>query len=132
VWRPAAQWQWTAVAVVLCILVGITATGCGGSAASRGEKVYAMQSCAICHGKQREGSKLGPPLTGLKAHWTADQLVRDYFPDPVTYQNNDPRLREMLKTYNTMKMPAVRLPEADQRALADWLLTDPAPVGPAP
>jgi mono/diheme cytochrome c family protein len=104
---------------------------CQSPSGDRGAQIYAMESCAICHGKQREGTRLGPPLIGLKAHWTEDKLVRDYFPDPVTFQNNDPRLREMLKTFNTMKMPAVRIPEADQRALARWLLIDPEPVAPA-
>jgi hypothetical protein len=50
--------------------------------------------------------------------------VDDYFPDPVGYQQRDPRLSGMLKTYNTMKMPPVTGDPAELKALAQWLVTN--------
>jgi mono/diheme cytochrome c family protein len=105
--------------------LGLLAACPGGSPeAARGAAVYVEHRCGMCHADDRSGKPLAPPLKGLAAHWTADELVREYFPDPVSYQNNDPRLREMLQTYNTMKMPPVQGSPEDLRALAEWLVKD--------
>jgi mono/diheme cytochrome c family protein len=124
-------------ALLLALAAVALLAACPGGAGSRGggtpdgAQVYASRNCAICHGAAREGKSsadgkpLGPPLKGLAAHWTADEMVLKYFPDPVGYQNADPRLSRMLETYSAMKMPPVAGDQAELRALAEWLLTDP-------
>lgn len=42
---------------------GSDSADAGGDPVARGAKVYAA-NCASCHGKAREGTTAGPPLTG--------------------------------------------------------------------
>jgi hypothetical protein len=123
-----AQWAGLALAVgALGLLAACPQEGGGGEPAAKvpGAQLYAQRRCGICHGDNREGKPLAPPLKGLAQHWTADELVYKYFPDPVAYQNNNPRLSKMLEQYSSMKMPPVLGDPAELRVLAEWLLTEP-------
>lgn len=90
-----------------------------------GAQIYKDKRCAMCHGEQREGvAGLGPPLKGMAQYWTVDRMVNGYFPDPIGYQNRDPRLRQMLEEYNKMKMPPVVGDPDDLRKLAEFLMSE--------
>ena len=114
--------NWLALLALAAVGLLAACQSGGDGAAAQGPKIYAAHQCGICHGDDRAGKSLAPPLKGLSAHWTADQLVNDYFPDPVGFQNKDPRLSGMLKTYSTMKMPPVQGSPEDLKALAQWLV----------
>jgi hypothetical protein len=51
-------------------------------------------------------------------------MTERYFPDPIGYQNRDPRLKAMLEEYSKMKMPPVVGDGEDLRKLAEFLMTD--------
>jgi cytochrome c5 len=99
----------------------------GGSGAPRrsgpdGATVYRDQGCIACHGNQGQGTFLGPPITGMSAHWTRDDLA-EFFADPARFVASTPRLAEYGKDFG-MRMPALpRAVDRDARlALADWVL----------
>jgi hypothetical protein len=121
--HAARCWQWIALTAGLTGL-GLLSACPTANNSGPGPALYIAHRCGICHGDDRAGKALAPPLKGLAAHWTADKLVRDYFPDPPAYQASDPRLREMLKTYSSMKMPPVQDTPENLRALAEWLIQD--------
>ena len=43
---------------------------------SKGEKIYALNNCTMCHGADREGDKVFPSLTNLSGRLTEDQVDR--------------------------------------------------------
>jgi mono/diheme cytochrome c family protein len=88
--------------------------------AKTGDELYVAGNCHVCHGADRNGSSLGPPLRKLAANWSAEEMVK-YFKDPGNYAASDPRLSEHKGKYQ-MVMPPLRIPDADQLRLAQWLL----------
>ncbi len=85
-----------------------------------GQALYVKANCAMCHGDDRAGKALGPPLLALQQHWTADKMVA-YFQDPQGYAANDARLAEQKKQFS-MKMPPPSLSADELQILAQWLL----------
>lgn len=84
-----------------------------------GAALYASAGCITCHGDDLAGKpRMGPPITGMSAHWTAAELEA-YLADPREYKLGNPRLREM--DYMVV-MPPAPLNHADRTALAAWLL----------
>lgn len=105
-------------ALTLCALAS-----CGGPASDApvGERLYASQGCAACHGQAGEGTMLGPPLSGLADHWSRETLI-EHLSDPAGVKAKNPRLVELGRRYS-MAMPAVSgLDEEQLGSLADWLL----------
>ena len=87
------------------------------------ETIYAEQDCAMCHGEDRAGTELAPPLRELGTYWDADKLVR-YLEDPLAFQEEEPSFREKREQYE-LEMPAYgHVPVEQRRALATWLLAD--------
>jgi mono/diheme cytochrome c family protein len=86
-----------------------------------GAVIYDLQNCANCHGSAREGTRLGPPLAGLAAHWARATLA-DYIADPRAIVARDPRLAELDRRWSTDMGPYDNLTLEQRLVLADWLL----------
>lgn len=85
--------------------------------------IYAEQDCAMCHGEDRAGTDMAPPLRDLGTYWNEDMLVR-YLDDPLVFQEEEPSFRENRKQYD-LEMPAYgNVPVEQRRTLARWLLQD--------
>lgn len=98
----------------------VTSENDGGEGA---RAIYDAQHCAMCHGENRDGTDMAPPLRALATYWDEDKLVR-YLNDPAAFQEAEPSFRETRRQYD-MEMPAFdQVPEDDRRRLARWLLTD--------
>lgn len=89
-----------------------------------GTQIYELQNCANCHGDAREGTRRGPPLAGLEAHWSVD-LLAEYLADPQGIVERDPRLQAFGKEYEGSEMGRYDNLDLDlRRTLASWLLED--------
>jgi len=130
----------------LAVIVGVAGAltfglGCGAQQPSpppglneeqlAGWQVYVDLNCATCHGENREGKRSGPALTGLAAHWNAEQLTR-YLLDPDAMIRANPRLAYKAEKY-AIGMPKVsgKSPGYADKAqtehlgvLAEYLLVD--------
>jgi quinoprotein glucose dehydrogenase len=67
-----------------------------------GEKIY-LQNCASCHGIDRIGVGMAPPLVGLR------------------HRLNDAHVRTLLKTGRGLMPPSPPLTDTDEKALLDFL-----------
>ncbi len=86
------------------------------------ETLYAKGNCAMCHGHNQEGGKLGPALTGLAQHnWDSTKL-QAYLANPSDHSVNEARLAELSSAFS-MSMPAFNGTEAERKVLAEWLMT---------
>jgi mono/diheme cytochrome c family protein len=87
-----------------------------------GAVIYELQNCANCHGDQREGTRRGPPLAGLAAHWTGPELA-EFFLDPRAQVERDARLRAYDAEYGSSDMSSyANLDRSQRTTLALWLL----------
>ncbi|MCB9915194.1 MAG: c-type cytochrome [Planctomycetes bacterium] len=77
--------------------------------------------CDSCHGSDRRGSWMGPPLVDLEQHWTAPDLAR-YLRDPLPVIEATPRLTELKRQYTNPMRAFPELPQAERLRLAEWLL----------
>lgn len=100
--RAGARARRTA-ALAAAVLLAI-AGACGGKPERSGKELFQLQGCTLCHGKEGEGSPLGPELRGVSAHWTKATLV-EYLRDPQAYQQKDERLKANLQRYRMQPMP---------------------------
>jgi cytochrome c553 len=90
-----------------------------------GAEIYRLQNCANCHGEAREGTRLGPPLADLRAHWSAARLA-EYFLDPRPVIEQDARLVELDRSFGSSDMGRYDNLDLEQRThLAEWLLEQP-------
>lgn len=87
-----------------------------------GRELFQLQGCVLCHGKEGEGTALGPVLHGASAHWTKATLV-EYLRDPHAWQQKDPRLKANLEKFRTQPMPKYDMLEQEQlEKIADHVL----------
>lgn len=87
-----------------------------------GDEIYRLQNCANCHGDEREGTRRGPPLAGLRAHWT-DARLAEYFVDPRAVVVQDARLSALDEAFGSSDMgPYANLDRELRTTLAKWLL----------
>ena len=110
----------------LLTVLGLALASCGGDSkkpppAPDGERVYAAQGCALCHGGDGSGTALGPTLHGKAPHWTRENLVL-YLKAPIAYAEKDPRLAEQKKKYSLPMRQFDHVPEAELGAVADYVL----------
>jgi mono/diheme cytochrome c family protein len=105
-------------------LVVLSTLSCGDSAPAAprtAAKLWSDEGCALCHGKQAEGTKLAPTLQGKATHWSRESLLQ-YLRDPVGYAAQDPRLKEQMKSYS-QAMPTYKMLSATElETLADYVL----------
>jgi len=108
--------------LVLSSVLGACAQDATGTlAAPSGERVYAAQGCALCHGSDGAGSSFGPTLHGKARYWTREKLVA-YLKAPVAYAEADPRLAEQKKRYSLPMRQFDKVPESELAAVADYVL----------
>lgn len=86
-----------------------------------GPVIYELQNCANCHGPERAGTRLGPPLAGLGGRWTRARLA-DYLADPRAMVASDARLAELDRQWSSDMGPYDNLTLEERLVLADWLL----------
>ena len=85
--------------------------------------IYRKAACFGCHGHEAKGAMAGPTLSGLEAHWTAEDLS-EFIADPAAWAADDERLTELAgKFAMPMARPMVPLTPAERLQLAEWLLT---------
>lgn len=110
----------------LLILTALAAGACVSSSSAgstpSGVAIFRASRCADCHGSDLTGSKAGPSLEGLSAHWTRSELAA-FLADPSAVASKDARLSALDLEYD-QDMPAFGdLTDKERDALAGWLLT---------
>lgn len=102
------------------VVAAVLAAGAVSAQQATGEALYRKANCQVCHGAERKGSTLAPPLLGLAKSWDTDRLAA-YLADPYKVSKGDARLEELEKKFPAV-MPPYGAPEADRKALAGWLI----------
>jgi cytochrome c553 len=105
----------------------ILACGCGGAAASAGgdtagRQAYRQLGCGSCHGPDGQGLRTAPPLRGLSARWSEDQLVA-FLRDPRATRARRPQLQALAGQYPVDMAGFPNAPEETLRAVARYVLT---------
>ncbi len=95
---------------------------CGEQAAPPADatEIFAAANCTMCHGRELEGSGLGPALSNIAAEWDEAEL-KTYVRDASKYKDTGNRLSHDPKW--VMKMPPFPQGEQDLDTLVNWLLT---------
>lgn len=84
------------------------------------ENILANNRCYICHGRDLQGSGMGPSLAKVGENWKKPSLV-SYFQNPTAFLNNQ-RMVALKDQYNR-DMPAFEnLTQEELNALADYLI----------
>jgi mono/diheme cytochrome c family protein len=78
-----------------------------GAKAKAGSKVFAAKACAGCH-TVGKGRLAGPDLAGLLDRRT-EEWARTWLKDPTPMFETDEAAKAMLKEYNNVKMPNMKL-----------------------
>ena len=107
------------IPVFLGALLGVGYAACS---SSPGQQVYLDSGCARCHGANFSGTRLGPPLAGLRVTWGREELVR-FLKDPSAYTRRDPRLKALAARYQ-VSMPKFAMEEKTRLMLAEFLLAE--------
>ncbi len=121
------------LALPLAALLGAAAwLGCGAPAGEPadaratpppGRAVFLAEACPTCHGGDRMGTNVGPPIAGLHGRWTREELGR-FLRAPAAFKQADPRLRRISERYRT-DMPAMfSADEGRVRDLVRYLLEE--------
>lgn len=84
------------------------------------EHLLGSSSCFICHGKDLNGTGMGPTLANLSDNWKKPNLV-SYFQNPKAFLSN-PRMVVLKEKYNR-DMPAQESMTIEElEAVAEYLL----------
>ena len=86
-----------------------------------GKKLFIAELCASCHGFERQGSWMGPPLRNLDENWERHNLA-EFIRTPSKFTGRDERIKKLSKQFRTQMAPNKRLSEDERLILADWLL----------
>lgn len=87
-----------------------------------GEEIYRVSACASCHGENLEGLGIAPPLLGLSALWSRDELGA-FLGDPDRFLEQVERLQQLDFDYSS-SMPKYSNLSLDERdRLAGFLLS---------
>ena len=106
----------------ICFWVGICAVAAMlfvGCTRSPGARLYTDSGCARCHGADFSGTRLGPPLKGLKANWTTESLAR-YLEQPAGFRRSD-RLKALHEKYR-ITMPQFDMAPEERKILVKYVL----------
>jgi cytochrome c2 len=82
----------------------------------RGRDIYLFESCASCHGTERQGTRSAPELTRLYRHWT-DRELAAYLRSPRTY----PKDRRLAAIAERFPAEMAGLPAAGEERLRDLI-----------
>lgn len=88
-----------------------------------GPELFSDARCGSCHGGDRSGSWMGPPLEGLGAHWDVEGLAR-YLRDPLPVIEATPRLSKMRRKFPSTMRSFNELTKEERTKIARWLLAD--------
>lgn len=115
---------------LICLVVG--ALGAGGSVAeaqagftvdqalaTRGKTVWMRNGCYMCHGFGMS-RRAAPDLAGVTERRDHDWLRR-WLKETNSMLQSDPQARAMLEQWNYVKMPQIRLSDADVNALIHFM-----------
>lgn len=84
------------------------------------ENLLANNKCYVCHGRDLNGSGMGPSLANLSKNWKAENLA-SYLENPKAFLNN-PRMAILKDKFGT-EMPAAKdLTSEELNALAEYLI----------
>lgn len=118
----------SARALLACLGLVVAGAGCAGCTARKdppadaaGGQIYEFQNCQNCHGRNGEGTALGPPLAKLSSHWTRAALTQ-YLADPEAAARTDERLGALANAYSGRMTRYDNLSEEQRSVLAGWLL----------
>ncbi len=116
---------WPAIPMILAILAACSTPpeppAVQHEEQSAGRRAFLSRACPDCHGTQRQGTQLGPPLINVSSHWDEASLVK-FLRDPGSFVRSDERLRRLSDSYPA-DMPG--LPGASDEvldSLAEYLL----------
>lgn len=84
-------------------------------------EIFAANNCAMCHGKDMGGNKMGPALTGLSDYWDAESLVA-YMKNPEDRSVNEEHLAKLDEEYS-LTMPAFEGSDDDLKVMVEYLLS---------
>jgi hypothetical protein len=86
-----------------------------------GYDLMLKHGCLNCHGRNLEGSKMGPELNDLKRFWDRDNLI-SYLRNPNSFMDQK-RFKEYREKYPAMIMPSYNnLDIKELGKIADYLL----------
>lgn len=89
---------------------------------SEGKEVFNNLGCKTCHGADRIGTNLGPPLTSVKKNWNKKSLL-EYLKSPQVIVNKNPKLKKLKEKYNMTEMPSFEsIQQKQANELVDFLL----------
>ena len=88
--------------------------------ASRGKVVYERNGCYMCHGLGVKDRRAAPDLAGVTERRDHDWLRR-WLKDTNGMLASDPQARAMLEQWNYVRMPQVKLTDADINALLHYM-----------
>jgi mono/diheme cytochrome c family protein len=79
------------------------------------------QGCRGCHGKELEGTRMGPPLRNMNEYWSRSELI-NYMRNPSSYMDKD-RFKKFQEQYPGVIMPSFsNVDVKDLGRIADYLL----------
>ena len=90
---------------------------------SPGRLVYLAEPCPTCHGPDRSGTNVGPPVDRLRDRWD-ERTLAAFLRAPAAVKREDPRLRGISERYRS-DMPALFSADTDRvDALVRYLLQE--------
>lgn len=110
--------------LTLAALFGMA--GCGAALdpqlVTQGREAYLAEGCHACHGRQQEGTVMGPDLRKVSRHWQLEELTA-YLADPASHRQRQARLERLSRRYSTQMPALATLPQERRLALATFLLS---------
>ena len=94
--------------------------GCGGE--DPGRVAYAESGCPRCHGSDLQGTRSGPPLTGLVAFWDDAKELEAFLTRPDSFRTRDSRLRLVAAQFPS-PMPTFVMPDTLRAQMASYLIS---------
>ena len=92
------------------------------AAVKKGRGLFQARGCFGCH-TVGKGKLAGPDLAGVTERREADWL-RKWLKTPDELLGSDPLAQQMLKEYNNMKMPNLKLKDEEVEALLHYLAAE--------
>jgi len=116
----AVGWVSRRAAAVLPSLALLALSACSQGKSYPGRETYQSGLCPQCHGVDRAGTAMGPPLKQLRRSWHPDSLGA-YLQKPDAFVERNPRLQGLATKY-TMVMPRFNMDESTRHDLVRYLL----------
>jgi cytochrome c2 len=92
-------------------------------AVRHGRQVFLALPCPTCHGHDRRGTNIGPPIRKLRNRWTEERLVH-FLRDPASCKQADSRLRRISERYRTDMPSPIVGDDARLKSLIAYLLAE--------